>query len=95
MLSGRFREHPPSAVLVHCFAGLHRTGAYCAAYRMGFNGWSQQQAILEMKHLGYDCIFNETDVCGYLQHFHINHSARTLKAETPPASTLTSTSNDQ
>src|SRR3954452_5970101 len=23
-------------VLVHCFAGIHRTGAYCALYRMEF-----------------------------------------------------------
>src|SRR5262249_3868570 len=30
------RHHP---VLVHCFAGVHRTGAYCAIYRMEFEGW--------------------------------------------------------
>ncbi|MBI1832191.1 MAG: tyrosine-protein phosphatase, partial [Planctomycetes bacterium] len=26
-------------VLVHCFAGYHRTGAMCAVYRMDYQGW--------------------------------------------------------
>lgn len=40
-------------VLVHCFAGLHRTGVYCAVYRMERNGWSNADAIAEMYAVGY------------------------------------------
>ena len=27
-------------VLVHCFAGIHRTGTMCAVFRMEYHGWS-------------------------------------------------------
>src|SRR5439155_22624086 len=27
-------------VLVHCLAGKHRTGAFCAVYRMEHDGWT-------------------------------------------------------
>lgn len=40
-------------VLVHCFAGLHRTGVYCAVYRMERQGWSNAEAIAEMYAVGY------------------------------------------
>lgn len=56
-------------VLLHCFAGHHRTGAYCAIYRMEFDGWRPDQAIREMIELGYDTIFGDWDVCWYLQHY--------------------------
>ena len=36
-------------VLVHCFAGKHRTGAYCAIYRMEFENWTNDEAIAEIK----------------------------------------------
>lgn len=35
-------------VLVHCFAGLHRTGVYCAVFRMERQGWTNADAIAEM-----------------------------------------------
>jgi protein tyrosine/serine phosphatase len=35
-------------VLVHCFAGLHRTGVYCGVFRMERQGWSNADAIAEM-----------------------------------------------
>jgi protein tyrosine/serine phosphatase len=35
-------------VLIHCFAGLHRTGVYCAVYRMERQGWTNADAIAEM-----------------------------------------------
>ncbi len=53
-------------VLVHCFAGIHRTGAYCAVYRMEFEGWSNDQAIAELKAHGYDNFEQEEDIRGYL-----------------------------
>jgi protein tyrosine/serine phosphatase len=39
-------------VLVHCFAGIHRTGTQVAVYRMDANGWTAEEAIREMKSLG-------------------------------------------
>jgi tyrosine-protein phosphatase SIW14 len=35
-------------ILVHCFAGLHRTGVYCAVFRMERQGWTNDEAIAEM-----------------------------------------------
>jgi tyrosine-protein phosphatase SIW14 len=58
------RNHP---VLLHCFAGIHRTGAYTAVYRMEFEGWTPTQAIEEMRACGYTAIDEETDVRGYME----------------------------
>lgn len=41
------------AILIHCFAGLHRTGVYCAVFRMERDGWSNDEAIAEMHAIGY------------------------------------------
>ncbi|HTU16636.1 MAG TPA: tyrosine-protein phosphatase [Gemmataceae bacterium] len=35
-------------VLIHCYAGLHRTGLLTAIYRMKFQGWTREQAFLDM-----------------------------------------------
>src|SRR5262249_37191790 len=40
-------------VLIHCRAGLHRTGIMAAVYRMEYQGWSQHEAIWELKDLGF------------------------------------------
>jgi protein-tyrosine phosphatase len=40
-------------VLVHCRAGLHRTGCLVAVYRMEYEGWSARRAIDEMKANGF------------------------------------------
>jgi hypothetical protein len=40
-------------VLIHCRAGLHRTGVLVAVYRMEYGGWSAAQAVQEMKYLGF------------------------------------------
>jgi tyrosine-protein phosphatase SIW14 len=53
-------------VLVHCFAGTHRTGAYCAIYRMEFEGWTNEEALAELKSLGYSHLAEENDIFGYL-----------------------------
>ena len=43
-------NHP---VLVHCFAGVHRTGTLCAVYRMEYQGWPADRAISEMERFGF------------------------------------------
>jgi tyrosine-protein phosphatase SIW14 len=59
-------NHP---VLVHCFAGIHRTGAYCAIYRMEFDGWTNTEALEEMRACGYDTLDEEWDILGYLENY--------------------------
>ena len=40
-------------VLIHCKAGLHRTGILTAVYRMEYEGWSPGAAYREMKDMGF------------------------------------------
>jgi protein tyrosine/serine phosphatase len=56
-------------ILVHCFAGIHRTGAYVAIYRMECEGWTNEAAIAEVEALGYDNLDRELDVLGYLEQY--------------------------
>jgi tyrosine-protein phosphatase SIW14 len=56
-------------VLVHCFAGVHRTGAFCAVYRMEQEHWTNTQAISELKEFGYINLDEEWDVLGYLEEY--------------------------
>jgi tyrosine-protein phosphatase SIW14 len=56
-------------VLVHCFAGTHRTGAYCAIYRMEYEHWSNADAMQELFVAGYDNLFQEDDVSGFLENY--------------------------
>ncbi len=39
-------------ILVHCFAGIHRTGVHCAVYRMEFDNWTPTEAVAELKSFG-------------------------------------------
>ncbi len=43
-------NHP---VLLHCRAGLHRTGRLSAIYRMEYEGWSVGEALRELRAHGY------------------------------------------
>jgi protein tyrosine/serine phosphatase len=56
-------------VLIHCFAGIHRSGAYCAIYRMEFEHWTNAEAIAELKASGYDNLGEELDILGYLEDY--------------------------
>ena len=47
------RDPSAGPILVHCFAGLHRTGIFCALYRISCDGWSADEAISEMYAIGY------------------------------------------
>lgn len=56
-------------VLVHCSAGVNRTGAAAALYRMFFEGWSTARAVEEMKSYDFDPHDN-TKLLPYLdQHY--------------------------
>jgi protein tyrosine/serine phosphatase len=59
----------PKPVLVHCFAGIHRTGAFTAIYRMQYQGWSNREAITEMLEIGGLRHSFENDQLEYLERF--------------------------
>jgi len=40
-------------VLIHCKAGLHRTGVMAAVYRMEYEGWSRSDAMHELRSHGF------------------------------------------
>src|SRR5438876_591887 len=40
-------------VLIHCKAGLHRTGRLTAIYRMEYEGWTVGEAMRELRANGY------------------------------------------
>jgi hypothetical protein len=40
-------------VLIHCRAGLHRTGVLVAVYRMEYQGWDMPAALREVKRNGF------------------------------------------
>jgi len=40
-------------VLIHCKAGLHRTGVMAAVYRMEYDGWGRSEAMRELRAHGF------------------------------------------
>ena len=56
-------------VLIHCMRGVHRTGAFCAVYRMQFQGWSNENAIKELRACGYKELEDEFDILSFLEQF--------------------------
>jgi tyrosine-protein phosphatase SIW14 len=45
-------EDAKKPVLVHCFAGIHRTGVHVAAYRIDKHGWTNAEAMEEIRWMG-------------------------------------------
>jgi tyrosine-protein phosphatase SIW14 len=65
-------------VLVHCFAGVHRTGIMCALFRMDYQGWTNFEAEAEMRVMGYTALDDHDDVLGYLATYRPQHAAKAL-----------------
>jgi hypothetical protein len=55
-------------VLIHCRAGLHRTGVLSAVYRMEYQNWSRGQAFRELKANGFG-EFAATAANDYVQQY--------------------------
>lgn len=56
-------------VLLHCRAGLHRTGVLAAVYRMEYDNWSRQRAWMELRRCGFgewNCFSDNDYIYQYL-----------------------------
>ncbi|MBL8797589.1 MAG: dual specificity protein phosphatase family protein [Planctomycetia bacterium] len=61
-------------VLLHCRAGLHRTGCLVAVYRMEYQGFTPPEAVREMKAHGFGDFFC-TSANDYVQQYVLTFQA--------------------
>jgi tyrosine-protein phosphatase SIW14 len=57
-------------VFVHCAGGRHRTGAMSAIYRITHDGWSADQAFLEMKRYDFEYGMGHGSLKNYVYAFY-------------------------
>jgi tyrosine-protein phosphatase SIW14 len=46
-------KHKGQPILIHCMAGLHRTGLLTAIYRLEYEGWTVAEAVRELRANGF------------------------------------------
>jgi tyrosine-protein phosphatase SIW14 len=63
------REPANHPVLVHCFAGIHRTGTLVAVFRMEHHRWPADRAMAEMEFCGFDPEDMHEHIRGYLESY--------------------------
>ncbi len=63
------RDPSQRPVLVHCFAGIHRTGGYVALYRVECEGWTADEAIREMQSMGTVRTTFDDEIPNYLRQY--------------------------
>jgi len=62
-------------ILMHCKAGLHRTGVLVALYRMEYEGWHFSQAMDELKENGFGEMA-ATSANEYISQYILNYKPR-------------------
>lgn len=62
-------------VLLHCQAGLHRTGVLTAVYRMEYEGWSREMALQELRDNGFG-VYNATSANDYVEEYVLSYHPR-------------------
>src|SRR5262249_1994024 len=77
-------------VLIHCHAGLHRTGILAAVYRMEHQGWTPAEAWQEMRAHGFGP-WGGTAANDYVTQYGLNYRRGQRR---PPASAQASPRRD-
>ncbi len=70
-------------VLIHCRAGLHRTGVLVAVYRMEYDGWTAQEAMGELRSHGFG-EFAATAANDYITQYILTYQPRPRLAGSRP-----------
>jgi tyrosine-protein phosphatase SIW14 len=67
-------------VLIHCKAGLHRTGVLVALYRMEYDGWSVYESLEELRRAGFgqNASYSPND---YIRQYLSNYVPRSKKSQ--------------